>query len=99
MTKLKKFTHDESFTPKNVALHSVACQSFCEWVLAVERFARVYRVVQPKQVVYQDVRGKLELVKEKLHQKERHLSEVYSCSNLARIYIHIHICVLLCAES
>ncbi len=78
LAKLKKFTRDESFTPKNVALHSVACQSFCEWVLAVERFGHVYRVVQPKQAVYQDVRDKLELVKEKLCQKERHLSEVHT---------------------
>ncbi len=76
LVKLRKFTRDEGFTPKIVALHSVACQSFCEWVLAVERYAEVFRVVQPKRSVYQDVRDKLELVMEKLSKKERHLNEV-----------------------
>ena len=76
LSKLRKFTKDENFTPEKVAFYSTACRSFCQWVLAVEKYAEVYRVVQPKHIVYREVRDKLAEVREKLSKKERYLVQV-----------------------
>lgn len=78
LSKLKKFTREESFNPQTMAQYSAACQSLCQWVLAVEKYAAVYRIVQPKRKAYAEVRDKLELVRERLRAKEGHLAKVKS---------------------
>lgn len=49
LKKLSKFVHDREFNPDIVGRVSVAAKSLCQWVLAIEEYARVYRVVAPKQ--------------------------------------------------
>ena len=48
--RLKKYTKQEDFNPTAVGRISVACKSMCSWVLALEHYTDVYRMVQPKQV-------------------------------------------------
>eukprot|EP00163_Fabomonas_tropica_P002875 TRINITY_DN1232_c0_g1_i1.p1 TRINITY_DN1232_c0_g1~~TRINITY_DN1232_c0_g1_i1.p1 ORF type:complete len:4516 (+),score=1594.38 TRINITY_DN1232_c0_g1_i1:127-13674(+) len=48
LKKIEKFTSDPDFSPDNVAKVSVACKSLCMWIIAMEKYARVYRVVKPK---------------------------------------------------
>ncbi len=73
---MKKYTRDSNFKPDKVAHYSVACQSFCQWVLAIEHYARVYRVVEPKMQLHQEMDLKLQAVRKKLEVKEVQLKEV-----------------------
>ncbi len=45
---LKRVIDDPTFTPDQVAKQSKAAQSLCLWVRAMDTYARVIRVVEPK---------------------------------------------------
>ena len=76
-SKLENYTSDPNFTPGNVAHYSVACQSFCQWVLAIQHYGRVYKLVEPKRLQYQELEIKLEKSKKDLAAKEFELKEVF----------------------
>lgn len=46
--KLRRYTAHPSFTPKHVGKISVACQSMCRWVIAIDLYAEANRAVLPK---------------------------------------------------
>lgn len=75
-SKLRRYTGAPNFSPSQVAHYSVACQSFCQWVLAIEHYGRVYRVVEPKRRMHSDISLRLEAIKSKLQEKEHQLTEV-----------------------
>lgn len=75
-SKLRRYTGAPNFSPSQVAHYSVACQSFCQWVLAIEHYGRVYRVVEPKRRMHRDISLRLEAIKSKLQEKEHQLMEV-----------------------
>lgn len=76
LSKVKRYTRDPNFKPDKVAQYSVACQSFCQWVLAIEHYARVYQVVQPKMQLHREMEERLQAVRSKLELKEAQLREV-----------------------
>ncbi len=82
LSKVKKYTRDPNFKPDKVAHYSVACQSFCQWVLAMERYGRVYRVVQPKVQLHREMDVRLQAVRGKLKVKEDQLREVSAYSGV-----------------
>eukprot|EP00960_Hanusia_phi_P013114 383004-Hanusia_phi.AAC.2 len=57
----KEFKPDENFTPQQIAKASSAAEGLCKWVLAMEGYDRVAKIVAPK--------------KEKLAKAEAELSE------------------------
>lgn len=59
-----------------MAQYSVACQSFCQWVLAIEHYGHIYRVVEPKRKMRKEISIRLEAVRSKLAEKEDQLIEV-----------------------
>ena len=76
LSKLKKYTKDPNFSADKMVHFSVACQSFCQWVLAIERYCQVYRVVQPKKELHWKISAELEAVVGRLQAKELQLNEV-----------------------
>lgn len=76
LSKLKKYTTDPNFTGDKMAQYSVACQSFCMWVLAVENYCQVYRVIEPKRKLHMKISTELEVIVGRLKSKECQLSEV-----------------------
>lgn len=48
LKKLKKYIEDPQFVPELVAANSKACKSLCLWVRAINTYAKVYRIVEPK---------------------------------------------------
>ena len=46
--RLRVYLDDEKFTPDEVGKVSLACRSLCEWVLAVDRYVKVFGNVMPK---------------------------------------------------
>lgn len=49
LEKLQDYINHPEFQPDLVARQSKACKSLCIWVRAIDGYAKVYRVVEPKQ--------------------------------------------------
>ncbi|KAG5316465.1 DYH2 protein, partial [Acromyrmex insinuator] len=65
---IAKYTSNPEFDPIKVGLVSVAAKSLCMWVIAMENYGKLYRIVAPK-------REKLQIALESLRQKEMALKE------------------------
>ena len=76
MLKLRQYTRDPNFVPERVAHYSVACQSFCQWVLALERYHSVHKMVRPKRILHDQLEAQLQLLRKQLTDKEDQLTEV-----------------------
>ena len=59
-----------------MAKFSLACMSFCKWVLAVEHYTKVYSVMKPKRELHKKLAKELEDVVAVLEEKEAQLQEV-----------------------
>lgn len=53
LRKLKPYIEHPDFTPEKIATVSKACKSMCMWVRAVDMYAKVYRIVEPKRKKYE----------------------------------------------
>ncbi|CAL1542606.1 unnamed protein product [Lymnaea stagnalis] len=74
--KLKKFTKDPNFNPEAVGKVSLACKCICRWVLAIDNYNTVYKMVKPKQRRVQDAREALQLAQESLAKKQSSLKKI-----------------------
>lgn len=48
LEKLQEYVQHPEFLPDLVARQSKACRSMCIWVRAMDGYAKIYRVVEPK---------------------------------------------------
>ncbi|GLH11550.1 Dynein heavy chain, cytoplasmic, partial [Gryllus bimaculatus] len=48
LKKLASYVNHPDFVPETVATQSKVCKSICMWVRAIDRYAKVYRIVEPK---------------------------------------------------
>ncbi|XP_033124826.1 dynein heavy chain 6, axonemal-like [Anneissia japonica] len=81
--RLKKFTSMPNFEPEKVGQVSHACKSICQWVLALQHYLDVCKMVKPKQRRVEEAKEALSLAQESLKEKqdslamiEMHLSEL-----------------------
>nr|KAI8735296.1 dynein heavy chain 6; axonemal-like [Biomphalaria glabrata] len=74
--KLKKYTKDPNFNPEAVGKVSLACKCICRWVLAIDNYNTVYKMVKPKQRRVQDAREALQLAQESLAKKQNSLKKI-----------------------
>ena len=71
-----KYLKDPNFVPEKMGQYSVACQSFCQWVLAIEHYSQVFKVVHPKMELHKKISADLDFLVDKLQAKESQLKEV-----------------------
>lgn len=69
MKKIATFTENEEFEPEKVGIVSLAAKSLCMWVIAIEKYGKVWRVVGPK-------KARLEETLDSLRKKQAELAEL-----------------------
>ncbi|XP_034934334.1 dynein heavy chain 2, axonemal [Chelonus insularis] len=82
-----KYTSNPEFIPEKVGQVSIAAKSLCMWVIAMEQYGKLYRIVAPK-------RKRLESALKSLQEKEKALNEAVALlqqlrqklENLQQIY-------------
>lgn len=77
MTKIRKeYLNNPDFDPAKVANASSAAEGLCKWVLAMEIYDRVAKVVAPKKVRLAQAEGELKQTMAQLNQKRAQLKAV-----------------------
>ena len=66
----KKYIGKENFTPEKAANASKAAAGLCKWVLAMESYDRVAKVVAPKKALLAKSEGDLKIVLSELGEKK-----------------------------
>lgn len=72
----ERFVQNASFTPTEVAKVSAACEGLCKWILALEKYDRVIKVVHPKRMKLEEAEGSLSEQMTKLQEKQRQVQEL-----------------------
>ncbi|RUS88172.1 hypothetical protein EGW08_004069 [Elysia chlorotica] len=88
--KLRKYTSNPNFNPEAVGKVSLACKCICSWVLAIENYNRVLKMVKPKQRRVQDAREALKLAQDSLAKKQ---------ASLKKVQTHLEMIEKQCQES
>lgn len=76
LKKLKKFVVDPRFTPDNIAKKSVAGKSICMWCCAMDKYAEVKKIVEPKEIKLAEAMKQLEVANADLKGKQQKLQAV-----------------------
>ncbi|PSN37036.1 Dynein heavy chain 6 [Blattella germanica] len=76
MKKLKVYVEHPDFIPEKVATQSKVCKSMCMWVRAIDSYAKVYRVVEPKRKRLETAEKELNEIMGILREKQQRLAEV-----------------------
>ncbi|KAF7269690.1 hypothetical protein GWI33_017275 [Rhynchophorus ferrugineus] len=68
LRKIANYTMNEEFVPDKVGIVSLAAKSLCQWVIAIEKYAKVWKIVGPK-------KAKLDEALDSLKEKQAMLAE------------------------
>ncbi|GJQ70897.1 hypothetical protein Trydic_g814 [Trypoxylus dichotomus] len=74
--KLKPYIDNKDFVPEVVVNVSKVCKSMCMWVRAIDQYAKVYKIVEPKRKKLEVAEKELNKVMSLLKEKQRQLAEV-----------------------
>uniref|UniRef100_A0A452GZ50 Dynein heavy chain coiled coil stalk domain-containing protein n=1 Tax=Gopherus agassizii TaxID=38772 RepID=A0A452GZ50_9SAUR len=72
--QLKRYVRSPDFRPSKVGLVSIACCSMCHWILALDHYHEVQKLVKPKQIRVTEAQEVLRLAHQKLDEKQRSLA-------------------------
>ncbi|GLI65190.1 hypothetical protein VaNZ11_008652 [Volvox africanus] len=81
--RIRPFVQDPDFQPKVIEKQSLACAGLCSWVIAMEKYDKVIKEVEPKRQKLREAEGQLEVVMGALRAKQAELKLVMD--KLARL--------------
>ena len=73
---MQPFLNDSELVPEKLKAVSSAASALCTWIRAVETYARVYRIVQPKKERFQRAMADLKEKQQLLEESKSELIEV-----------------------
>ncbi|XP_031370421.1 dynein heavy chain 6, axonemal isoform X2 [Apis dorsata] len=76
LEKLQDYINHPEFQPDLVARQSKACKSLCIWVRAINGYAKIYRVVEPKRQRLKKAEEELNAIEAIVAKKQQELAEV-----------------------
>ncbi|XP_043266980.1 dynein axonemal heavy chain 6 [Venturia canescens] len=76
LKKLQDYVTHAEFVPQIVAKQSKVCKSICIWVRAIDGYAKIYRIVEPKRAVLLKAQNELWAIEGVLNEKQQQLAEV-----------------------
>ncbi|XP_047348170.1 dynein axonemal heavy chain 6 [Vespa velutina] len=76
LQKLQQYIKHPDFKPELVAKQSKVCKSMCVWVRAMDSYAKIYRVVEPKRHKLKQAQNELSEIENLLALKQQELAEV-----------------------
>ncbi|XP_015429803.1 PREDICTED: dynein heavy chain 6, axonemal, partial [Dufourea novaeangliae] len=74
LNRLQEYVNHPEFRPDLVARQSKACKSMCIWVRAMDGYAKIYRVVEPKRQRLHQAEAELRAIEELLALKQGQLA-------------------------
>ncbi|XP_070984280.1 dynein axonemal heavy chain 6-like [Oncorhynchus clarkii lewisi] len=74
--KLRRYSKCPDFNPAKVGLVSIACRSMCLWVLALEHYHEVYKIIEPKRNKVNVAQAALVKSESNLMKKQKRLSKI-----------------------
>ncbi|MEN2495892.1 MAG: hypothetical protein MHMPM18_000474 [Marteilia pararefringens] len=75
LKKISNYCSSEEFKPEVVGNVSEAAKSLCEWVIAIERYCQVYKIVEPKKLRLNAALKDLKNKKEKMEESKAELQQ------------------------
>ncbi|KAA0158934.1 hypothetical protein FNF31_05104 [Cafeteria roenbergensis] len=72
----EQFLTNEDFNEDRAGQASIAAKGMCAWVVAMDKYERVAKVVAPKKAALAEAKGKLEVTQAKLAEKQAALKKV-----------------------
>ncbi|XP_071449339.1 dynein axonemal heavy chain 3-like [Hetaerina americana] len=72
----ERFIPDRDFRPEKIKTVSNACEGLCKWVLAMEVYDRVIKIVAPKQAKFKEAEAELAAQMATLEEKRAQLQKV-----------------------
>ncbi|KAI4494191.1 hypothetical protein M0802_009060 [Mischocyttarus mexicanus] len=76
LENLKQYVNHPDFKPELVAKQSKVCRSMCVWVRAMDAYAKIYRVVEPKRQRLKEAQNELWSIESLLAEKQKELADV-----------------------
>jgi len=70
LKKLKRYVEDPKFEPDLIAKKSVAGKSICMFVLAMDKYAEVKKIVEPKEAKLAESMKLLDVANKDLKEKQ-----------------------------
>ncbi|CAH1104335.1 unnamed protein product, partial [Psylliodes chrysocephalus] len=78
LRKLRVYVDNPDFVPEKVVKVSKACKSLCLWVRAIDKYAKTFKLVEPKRKKLKEAEVELANVMLVLKEKQKKLNEVES---------------------
>ncbi|XP_022919976.1 dynein axonemal heavy chain 6 [Onthophagus taurus] len=76
LKKIKPYIENKNFVPEIIEKVSKVCKSMCLWVRAIDQYAKVYKVVEPKRKKLEAAETELNQVMTLLREKQQKLADV-----------------------